>query len=137
MMRRLHLMVGVAGTLIFLATGQMMAHHTPPMAELSETARLLYRSRHIYILAGALVNLMAGLYLLPRKRGWRANTQVFGSILVLASPALLLTAFLLEPQAGFRQEMWWSSGGLYLLFGGSTAHLVSGCSVRPDAMVAA
>jgi len=39
--------------------------HAPPLGALNDATRLLYRSRQLYILAGGLVNLMLGLYLLP------------------------------------------------------------------------
>ena len=129
-LRTLHFGMGIAGVLIFLFTGQVMAHHEPPMEALTESGRLLYRSRHIYILGSALVNLMVGLYLLPHPARWRTRVQAFGSILLLASPVALTMAFFREPQTGFRQEMWWSSAGLYLLFGGALSHLLSGRSAR-------
>ena len=117
-------MVGVIAVLTFLVTGQFMKHHTPPMASLSDAARLMYRSRHIYILASGLVNAMLGLYIQPRTR-WRMTAQRIGSILLISSPALLIVAFAVEPERGLQPEMWWSAAGLYALFGGRMAHLAS------------
>jgi hypothetical protein len=125
-MRRLHLAVGLITVAAFLITGQFMRYHTPPMATLSDSARLMFRSRHIYILAAGLVNLMLGLYLQRQARGWRRAVQTAGSALLIASPALLVRAFILEPQHGFHEEMHASAAGLYLLFLGSMAHLVCG-----------
>lgn len=125
-MRRLHLAVGLFTVVAFLATGQFMRHHTPPMATLSDSARLMFRSRHIYILAGGLVNLVLGLYLQRQARGWRRIVQAAGSALLIASPALLILAFIIEPERGFHEEMRLSASGLYALFAGSMAHLVSG-----------
>jgi hypothetical protein len=124
-MRRLHSAVGLFAVVAFLVTGQYMRHHTPPMAALSDSNRLMFRSRHIYILAGGLVNLVLGLYMRRQPRGWRRIVQTAGSALLIASPALLITAFILEPGRGFQEEMPWSSRGLFLLFGGSMAHLIS------------
>jgi hypothetical protein len=45
--------------------------------------------------------------------------------LLIASPVLLILAFLIEPERGFRAEMWWSAAGLYTLFAGCMAHLAS------------
>lgn len=129
-MRRLHLLAGIVTVLAFLITGQVMRHHDPPMSTLTAEARLLLRSRHIYILSGGLVNVLLGIYFQPRKR-WRAVVQSIGSGLLLISPVLLTLAFVLEPAAGFRQEMWWSSFGLYALFGGAMLHLAGSIGAAP------
>jgi hypothetical protein len=131
-MRRLHLAVGVLTVVAFLITGQFMGHHTPPMAALSDSARLMFRSRHIYILASGLVNLVLGLYLQRQTRGWRRVVQAIGSAFLIASPALLIVAFSVEPARGFHSEMRWSQDGLFLLFLGSMAHLICGlsCAIR-------
>jgi len=92
---------------------------------LSDAARLMLRSRHIYILASGLVNLMLGLYLRRHAAGWGRIAQRIGSGLLIASTPLLILAFLVEPEKGFQPEMWWSAAGLYALFGGSMAHLAS------------
>ena len=124
-MRRLHLWAGGLGVAIFLITGQFMRHHQPPMGTLSDGARLMLRSRHIYILASGLVNLMLGLYMQRQKASWRQITQTTGSGFLAASTALLIVAFAVEPERGFQPEMWWSSAGLYALFAGCMAHLAS------------
>jgi hypothetical protein len=41
------------------------------MVALSDSARLMFRSRHIYILAAGLVNLVLGVYFERQARGWR------------------------------------------------------------------
>jgi len=125
-MRRLHLAVGLFAVLVFVATGQFMRHHAPPMAALSDSDRLMFRSRHIYILAGGLVNLVLGLYFRLWPQGWRRKVQGVGSALLIVSPALLFVAFVLEPGRGFQAEMPWSSSGLFLLFGGGILDLVCG-----------
>lgn len=125
-MRRLHLGVGVFAVVTFLITGQFMRHHIPPMLALSDSVRLMFRSRHIYILAAGLVNLILGVYLQRQAEGWRRAVQSVGSALLITSPALLVLAFAVEPSHGFRAEMRWSAAGLYVLFLGSMAHLVCG-----------
>ena len=124
-MRRLHMIVGVAAVVAFLVTGQIMRHHAPPMTALSDSVRLMHRSRHIYILAGGLVNLMLGLYWQRRPGGWRRVVQTAGSVLLVAAPVLLVAAFAVEPGRGFHEETPWSHAGLYTLFGGSMAHLAA------------
>ena len=123
-MRRTHLVVGVLTVVIFIITGQLMRHHTPPMGTLNDAARLMFRSRHIYILASGLVNAMLGLYL-QHRTGWHRIVQVIGSAFVIVSPALLVPAFAVDPARGFQPEMWWSAAGLYALFGGCMLHLAS------------
>ena len=124
-MRRFHLAAGIAAIAGFLITGQFMRHHTPPLAEMSDSVRLMLRSRHIYILGAGLTNLMLGLYFQGRSQAWPRIVQAAGSTLVLASPALLLTAFAVEPSRGLHEALWWSHAGLYALFGGCMLHLAS------------
>jgi hypothetical protein len=68
---------------------------------------------------------MLGIYVRRQGAGWRRKTQALGSGLLIASLALLIAAFLVEPGRGFHEETWWSHLGLYALFGGSMAHLAS------------
>jgi hypothetical protein len=124
-MRKYHLSVGLLMVVVFLVTGQLMRRHEPPMGALSDSARLMFRSRHIYLLASGLVNLILGLYMQREPSGWRTIVQVIGSSLLMASPVLLILAFTVEPERGFRPEMWWSAAGLYALFAGCMAHLAS------------
>jgi hypothetical protein len=129
-MRAFHLWVGVLTVIVFLITGQVMRHHQPPMPALPDDVRLMFRSRHIYILAGGLVNLMLGIYL-HREDGWRGRAQLLGSLLVLGSPALLVAAFFIEPQGGLRADTWSSPLGLQSLFAGAILHLVSSIARNP------
>ena len=138
-MRRLHLAVGILAVIAFLATGQFMRRHAPPMAALEDGLRMMYRSRHIYLLGSGLVNLMLGLYLHARVAGWRKITQAAGSILLLASPILLLMAFINEPGLGVRADLWQGSFGLFALFGGSMLHSIAGIGKpagKPEAKAA-
>lgn len=87
-MRAVHRWIGLLTVVVFLISGQFLRHHHPPMDTLSDSARLLLRSRHIYILASGLVNLMLGLYV-QRVAGWRGVVQVIGSGLVMVAPVFL------------------------------------------------
>ena len=62
-MGRVRLTVGLLGVIAFLITGQVMGHHIPKMQLLTPDVRMMYVSRHIYLLGAALVNLTLGLYL--------------------------------------------------------------------------
>jgi hypothetical protein len=129
-MRRLHLVVGILTVVAFLITGQVMSHHQPAMAMLSDGERMMFRSRHIYILASGLINLMLGLYLRRWQSSWRAITQTAGSLLLIVAPVLLILAFGSEPKMGPQSVLRWSANGLFALFGGCMAHLASSIGAR-------
>jgi hypothetical protein len=76
------------------------------MATLADAARLMFRSRRVYILAAGLVNLIRGLYLQLQEASWRRMIQIAGSVLLAGSLVLLISAFVWEPgrasnQTGF------------------------------------
>src|SRR5215469_13028826 len=100
MLRRVHLVVGIAAVVAFLLSGQLLGHHHHTMEQLPGEVRMMYVSRHIYLLAGALVNAVVGLYLHLLPSGWRRLLQVIGSIFILISVLLLSMAFLTEPPHG-------------------------------------
>ena len=116
-LRTAHLVVGAITVAAFLVTGMILYAHEPPLSSMDWGDRLLFRSRHIYILCAGLVNLAIGLrYALPIGPGLR-GAAVTGSLLALASAALLFFAFFAEPMAG-REPGPLSAFGLYALFGG-------------------
>lgn len=123
-LRRAHLVVGAVAIIAFLITGQIMGRHDPPVAEMDWAERLLFRSRHIYLLAAGLVNLALGVhYLLPDGAARRGAATV-GSLLALASAALLFFAFFAEPMAG-RWPDKLSGLGLFAMFGGVLLYAVA------------
>ena len=130
-MRRAHLVVGLVGVVVFVLTGQVMARHTPPVKAMEPELRLMYVSRHIYLLGASLVNLMAGLYLFLARSGWQRRLQVVGSLLLLASPVLLLVAFFAEPPHGLPGRSWVSRFGLFTLLGGALLHALSQLKKAP------
>jgi hypothetical protein len=94
--RRLHLFVGLVGLVGFLLTGQYMDRVHDHLRGMDEARRLLFRSCHIYLLFGSLLNLALGLYLVPRV-GWRRWVAAAGSALVLAGPFFAALGFFTEP----------------------------------------
>ena len=58
--------------------------------------RLFYRSAHIYLLWGALLNLLLGCYLARLERGVLRHVQSLGSLLILAGPFMLAASFFAE-----------------------------------------
>jgi len=112
-----HLVVGAITVSAFLVTGLVMYGHQPALSALEWGERLLFRSRHIYLLEAGLVNLALGLgYALPDGPA-RRGISVAGSLLALASAILLFFAFFAEPMAG-RGPGPLSASGLYALFSG-------------------
>lgn len=124
-MRRIHLIVGILGVIAFLITGQIMKHHDPRMQLLTPEIRMMYVSRHIYLLGAALVNVALGLYLQVHPPGWRRALQQLGSLLIVLAVLSLLVAFLAEPGMGLAGRGWRSYFGLIGLFAGTMAHLVA------------
>ena len=119
-LRTAHLVVGAITIGAFLVTGMIMYAHEPPLPAMDWGDRLLFRSRHIYILCAGLVNLSLGLQFALPAGAARHGFAVAGSVLALASTALLFFAFFAEPMAG-REPGALSAFGLYALFGGVIA----------------
>jgi hypothetical protein len=92
----LHLAVGVAGVIGFLGTGQYMDKVHDHLQGMDDARRLLFRSTHLYLLFGSLLNLALGLYLRPAL-GWRWWVRLVGSVLLLAAPFLAAAGFFTEP----------------------------------------
>jgi hypothetical protein len=123
-LRTAHLVVGAITVGAFLVSGLVMYGHEPPLSTLGWDERLLFRSRHIYLLAAGLVNLSLGIgYALPGG-ATRRGTATAGSLLALASCVLLFFAFFAEPMAG-RVPGPFSRLGLYALFGGVLLHVAA------------
>jgi hypothetical protein len=123
-MRRVHLIFGVVSLVAFAATGMVMRLHRPPLTTMSDDVRLMYRSRHIYLLGAGVANLLLGLYMVRSRAGWRRGFQTAGSILFLASPILLGLAFFAEPGNRLSSGLWRSHLGLYALLGGTILHFL-------------
>ena len=130
MLRRVHLVVGIAAVVAFLLSGQLLGHHHPTMEQLPGEVRMMYVSRHVYLLAGALVNAVVGLYLHLLPSGWRRVLQVIGSVFILISVLLLSMAFLTEPPLGMAGRGRQSLLGMVALFVGVMMHLVASAGAR-------
>jgi hypothetical protein len=109
-----------------------MARHVPNVHTLSSEVRMMYVSRHIYLVGAALVNLVLGLYLQLNPHGWRRRMQQIGSLLILISPVSLLLAFMAEPALGMAGRSWRSFFGLIGLFAGVMTHLVASFARKPN-----
>ena len=96
-MRRLHLWIGRVGLVAFILTGQYMDRWLGHLAGVADLPRMLYRSAHIYLLLGSLLNMVLGLYQVEAEDGWRRWLSRAGSMLIAIAPVLFLIAFTREP----------------------------------------
>ena len=96
-MRRFHQIFGWTIFVVFLLTGQYMARFHNHLAGTSDGVRMLYRSRHIYILLAGLLNISLGLYFSYARQRWRRGFQIMGSLVIIATTLVLLPAFFYEP----------------------------------------
>jgi len=125
-MKRFHLIVGLAVVIVFLFTGQYMEYlHN---RQLPDGQRMLYRSRHIYLLLAGSLNLALGIYFTARQ-GWRKKLQLVGSLLIVFAPGPLLAGFFSEPDKGPEQTML-APLGIFAVALGTLCHLIS--SLRPN-----
>ena len=97
LLRRVHLILGIAGVVAFLATGQYMDLRWAHLHGMADAPRLLFRSAHIYLLFSSLLNLLLGIYWTRGRTGVRFAVQSVGSVLVAVGPVLFILAFLREP----------------------------------------
>jgi hypothetical protein len=116
-LRTAHLVVGAIAVGAFLVTGLVMYAHEPPLSTMDWSDRLLFRSRHIYLLSAGLSNLALGVHFALPPASWRRAAAAAASLLAIASAPLLFFAFFAEPMAG-RGPGALSALGLYALFGG-------------------
>jgi len=132
-MKRLHLILGVLVVVGFLLTGQYMDFQEPRVRELTdEGTRMMFRSRHIYLLLAGLVNLGVGAYFTYHGARWRKTLQVVGSALIVLAPLLMTAAFFYEPKLKGLQRTF-TQPAIVALFAGVFLHLFSGIKQRREA----
>ncbi|MFN0121838.1 MAG: hypothetical protein ACKV2V_15195 [Blastocatellia bacterium] len=124
-MKRAHLLIGIATLIIFALTGQYMDRYHDHLHGMPDLPRMLYRSRHIYLLLAGLLHLGLGLYLRMIPASWRGWAQIAGSALVMLSTGLLLAAFFYEPQHPDLNDTPFSRHGIYLVCAGALLHMIS------------
>jgi len=97
-MKRFHLIFGLTLFVVFLLTGQFMDRFHHHLADMADGPRMLYRSRHIYILLSGLVHLGIGSYFYYRLRTWLRVLQLLGSALITIASIMFVAAFFYEPR---------------------------------------
>ncbi len=123
MLRKMHLVIGIAGLMVFVLQGQYMDLVHDHLAGMADGPRMLYRSSHIYLLLVSLLNVALGVYLNQDNDVIHRWIQALVSTVVLLAPIGLLAGFFLEPRLEeFARP--YTRPALYALFG--TGVLLSG-----------
>jgi hypothetical protein len=134
-MKRIHLTFGILIVIAFLLTGQYMDKFYNHMVGMPDAPRLLYRTRHIFILFSGLINLGIAAYFTTRTELPRKILQAFGSALIFFSSMLFIVAFFYEP--GLKNLYTpLSHWGAYAIAAGTALHLLSGAGENREAPAA-
>lgn len=124
-MKKIHLIFGVLVVLAFLLTGQYMDKFYNHMVGVPDAQRLLFRTRHIFILLAGLLNLGIGAYFAYRVEKWRRTVQLLGSLLIIVASFLFVIAFFYEPKLSDLHTPL-SHWGTYTIAAGALLHVISG-----------
>ena len=124
-MKRFHLIFGLIVLVVFLLTGQYMDRYHEHLRYTPDGPRMLYRTRHIFILMSGLLHLGIGSYFVARVQMWRRALQIIGSALITIAPVLFTIAFFYEPNLqGLHTPL--SLIGMIIIAVGALLHVVSG-----------
>jgi hypothetical protein len=124
-MKRFHLILGLVVLVVFLLTGQYMDRFHHHLRHMTDGPRLLYRTRHIFILMTGLLHVGLGTYFSLRLTTARRTLQIAGSILITVATVLFIIAFFYEPHfADLHTPL--SLAGTITIAVGSLLHLFSG-----------
>ena len=124
-MKRFHLIFGLIVLVVFLLTGQYMDRYHEHLRYTPDGPRMLYRTRHIFILMSGLLHLGIGSYFFVRAQTWRRALQMLGSLLITIAPVLFTIGFFSEPKLeGLHAPL--SKIGVIIIAVGALLHVVSG-----------
>ena len=122
--KRFHIIFGLLLVIIFLLTGQYMDRVHNHLQGMADGPRMLYRTRHIYILLSGLLHLGIGSYFRYRSERVRRILQLLGSLLITVAPIFFIIGFFQEPQLTSLYVPL-SKYGIILVAIGTLLHLVS------------
>jgi len=123
-MKRFHLIFGLVLLVVFLLTGQYMDRFHDHLRNMPDGPRMLYRTRHIFILFSGLLNLGIGTYFRDRA-GARRILQVVGTMLITVAAGLFVKGFFSEPHlTGLYAPF--SKAGVIMTAIGALLHALSG-----------
>jgi len=128
-LRALHLVVGVAGLIAYMASGLYMVWVHAGLQGMADGPRLFFRSAHIYLLWGALLNVALGSYLVRLERGFLRQVQLLGSLVILGGPFMLGASFF-AGQHNPELERPLGQLAIFLALGGVLLHAVAALGGR-------
>jgi hypothetical protein len=130
MLKKLHLVVGVAGFVAFVLTGQYMHWFHAHLYGMADGPRMIYRSSHIYLLWASLLNVGIGCYVRDFSAMRAKVAQTLGSVSIAVGPAMLCWSFFRET---YSQDLARPLGRLaiYLSLAGIALHAAA--SLMPSA----
>jgi hypothetical protein len=122
--RKLHLAVGLVGTLAFVLSGQYMHWAFDHLQGMPDGPRLFFVSSHIYLLWSSLLNLVLGCHLGHVGGRVVRKVQAAGSAALLAGPFLLGWSFFFERHGeGLARPA--GRLAIFLALGGVLAHALA------------
>ena len=130
-MKRFHLIFGVTVLVVFLLTGQYMDRFHNHLEFMADGPRMLYRTRHIFILMSGLLHVGIGTYFSPRPTVTRRALQIIGSVLITVATVLFTVAFFYEPRLDDLQTPL-SLLGTIMIAVGTLLHLFSAVRQRDE-----
>jgi hypothetical protein len=130
-MKKFHLLFGVVTVVVFLLTGQYMDRYHNHLHDMPDGMRMLYRTRHIYILLAGLLNLGIGAYFRYHAERQLRVMQLLGSTLITVATILFAVGFFYEPQLPNLHTPL-SHWGMYTIVAGTLLHALSGLGARVD-----
>lgn len=109
---------------IFAITGQIMDKSFNHLQGMENGLRMFFRSRHIYILLVALLNLGIGSYISMHKPIWRKVLQMSGTALIVFASVVFVWAFFADTK-----ELNWGTSvartGIFAVASGAVFHFIS------------
>jgi hypothetical protein len=124
-MKRFHLIFGVVMLVAFLLTGQYMDRFHEHLRNMADGPRMLYRTRHIFILFSGLLHLGVGTYFRYRLDARRRLLQIIGSLLATIASVSFVIAFFYEPHLTHLYAPL-SKAGVIMIAIGALLHALSG-----------
>ena len=116
---------------VFLLSGQYMDKFHNHLEGMEDGVRLLYRTRHIFILMASLIHIGFGLYYETRMGQWQRRIQMLGSSLLAMGTLLLVIAFMNEPRDRDLATPY-THWGTYAILLGIASHWLSGLKQKKN-----
>ena len=128
-MKKFHLIFGALVIITFLLTGQYMDRYHEHLRGMADGPRMMFRSRHIFILLSGLLHLGLGTYWQNRVNITQRAFQLIGSALITIAPVFFLLGFIYEPWLE-KLHGPYARVGIYAIAAGTLLHVVSGINER-------